>query len=137
MSTLNVDALVGVSSANAITVRGEGTATTSLQQGLCKMWLHVSADGETELDKFNVSTHDDDANGDGGVHTTSNMASANYCVQLSCDDGGATSSVMIIEVTQGTQASGNFDYETNYVSAGENRTAFNVVRYIAVFGDLA
>ena len=36
MSTLNVDALVGVSSANAITVRGEGSATTSLQQGLAK-----------------------------------------------------------------------------------------------------
>ena len=137
MSTLNVDALVGNTSANAITVRGEGTATTSLQQGLCKMWLHVSADGETELDRFNVSTHDDDGAGDGGVHISSNMASANYCVQLSCNDGGATTSIQGIDLTQGTQTSGTFDYETFYVTAGENRTAFNIVRYIAVFGDLA
>ena len=33
---------------------------------------------------------------------------------------------------------GSFDYENNYVnSASDNRTAFNVDRYIAVLGDLA
>ena len=45
MSTLNVDALVGVSSANAITVRGEGSATTSLQQGLAKSWCNWNGIG--------------------------------------------------------------------------------------------
>ena len=45
MSTLNVDALVGNTSANAITVRGEGSATTSLQQGLAKAWCKTSGVG--------------------------------------------------------------------------------------------
>jgi len=56
MSTLNVDALVGVSSANAITVRGEGSATTSLQQGLCKAWNRFDGTAITTIaDSFNNS----------------------------------------------------------------------------------
>jgi len=67
MSTLNVDALVGVSSANAITVRGEGSATTSLQQGLAKAWNHYDQKGDSGstqiLDSFNISSVSDDQTG--------------------------------------------------------------------------
>ena len=57
MSTLNVDALVGNTSANAITVRGEGTATTSLQQGLAKAWLNFNGTGTVAItDSFNVAS---------------------------------------------------------------------------------
>ena len=66
------------------------------------------------------------------------MANANYSIQLTVDHGGAGSSVNSVEVTDGTQAAGSFDYTNNYVnSASDNRTAFNVDRYIAVLGDLA
>ena len=126
----------GIGSASAIA--GEGTASTNLQQGLVKCWSHISADGASILDSFNVSSHDDDGTGDGGIHINNDMSSANYVVQLTVDDGGAGSSVNVIEVTNGTQAAGSFDYENNYVnSASDNRTAFNVDRYIAVLGDLA
>ena len=56
MSTLNVDALVGNTSANAITVRGEGSATTSLQQGLCKAWAQIEGDITGYFDSFNTSS---------------------------------------------------------------------------------
>ena len=126
----------GIGSASAIS--GEGTASTNLQQGLVKCWSHISADGASILDSLNVSSHDDDGTGDGGIHINNDMSSANYVVQLTVDDGGAGSSVNVIEVTNGTQAAGSFDYENNYVnSASDNRTAFNVDRYIAVLGDLA
>ena len=66
------------------------------------------------------------------------MSSANYVIQLTVDHGDSTSSVNSVEVTNGTQAAGSFDYTNNYVnSASDNRTAFNVDRYIAVLGDLA
>jgi len=72
------------------------------------------------------------------VHINNNMGSVNYVIQLTADDGGAGSSVNSIEVTNGTVAAGSFDYENNYVnSASDNRTAFNVIRHIAVLGDLA
>jgi len=127
----------GQTTAGSISVQGEGTNTTNLQQGLCKSWAKVSADGASNLDSFNVSTIDDDGTGDGGIHFTTDMSSANYVIQLTVDHGGAGSSVNSVEVTDGTQAAGSFDYTNNYVNSGENRVAFNVDRYIAVFGDLA
>ena len=63
MSTLNVDALVGNTSANAITVRGEGTATTSLQQGLAKAWFRYQQSANNIHDSFNISSISDDATG--------------------------------------------------------------------------
>ena len=139
VSEIAIDKLKGVSSASSISVVAEGgSTTTNLQQGLAKCWLLVAADGASILDSFNVSSHDDDGTGDGGIHINNDMSSANYVVQLTVDDGGAGSSVNVIEVTNGTQAAGSFDYENNYVnSASDNRTAFNVDRYIAVLGDLA
>ena len=138
-SEIAIDKLKGASSAGSMTVVGEGgSTTTNLQQGLVKCWSHISADGASILDSLNVSSHDDDGTGDGGIHINNDMSSANYVIQLTVDDGGAGSSVNAIEVTNGTQAAGSFDYENNYVnSASDNRTAFNVDRYIAVLGDLA
>ena len=81
MSTLNVDALVGVSSANAITVRGEGSATTSLQQGLAKVWMQFdgTASGAAARDSFNVSGMTDNGTGDHTVTFNTDMAGAsNY-----------------------------------------------------------
>ena len=126
----------GQTTASSINVQGEGTNTTNLQQGLCKCWALISADGASILDSFNVSTIDDDGTGDGGIHFTTDMSNANYVIQLTVDHGAAGSSVNSVEVTDGTQAAGSFDYTNNYVNSVENRVAFNVDRYIAVFGDL-
>ena len=135
---IKTDTFKGQTTAGSITVQGEGTNTTNLQQGVCKCWALISADGASILDSFNVSTIDDDGTGDGGIHFTTDMSSANYVIQLTADDGAAGSSVNAIEVTKDTPTSGSFDYENNYVnSASDNRTAFNVIRHIAVLGDLS
>ena len=137
-SEIAIDKLKGASSAGSMTVVGEGgTNTTNLQQGLKKCWAKIAANGASILDSFNVSSHDDDGTGDGGIHINNDMSSANYVIQLTVDDGGAGSSVNSVEVTNDTQATGTFDYENNYVNSGENRVAFDVDRYVAVSGDLA
>ena len=139
VSEIAIDKLKGASSAGSMTVVAEGgSTTTNLQQGLVKCWSHISADGASILDSLNVSSHDDDGTGDGGIHINNDMSSANYVIQLTVDHGDSTSSVNSVEVTNGTQAAGSFDYTNNYVnSASDNRTAFNVDRYIALLGDLA
>ena len=43
-TTINTDAFVGNTSANTIIVRGEGTATTVLNQGLVKHWVKFGAE---------------------------------------------------------------------------------------------
>jgi hypothetical protein len=80
MSTLNVDALVGNTSANAITVRGEGSATTSLQQGLLKAWINLNGTGTPAIrDSFNCASITDTGTGDTRVNVSSAFASVNYC----------------------------------------------------------
>ena len=80
MSTLNVDALVGNTSANAITVRGEGTATTSLQQGLVKAWQRTdgTASSVAFADSHNHQGINDNGTGDYTCTFVNNMASTNY-----------------------------------------------------------
>ena len=78
MSTLNVDALVGNTSANAITVRGEGTATTSLQQGLCKSFLAYKGISTNAIyDSNNIASVTDVATGKQTPNFTNNFNSAN------------------------------------------------------------
>ena len=57
MSQISADTIKGVTStnnitlgntpivsasANSLTIRGEGSAQTSVQQGLCKQWIHFN-----------------------------------------------------------------------------------------------
>ena len=78
MSTLNVDALVGNTSANAITVRGEGTATTSLQQGLAKSFLAYKGISTNAIyDSNNIASVTDVATGKQTPNFTNNFNSAN------------------------------------------------------------
>lgn len=77
MSTLNVDALVGNTSANAITVRGEGTATTSLQQGLAKVWLSGSTTANP-IDSLNVASGTDHGTGDYSYTLTNVFSNDDY-----------------------------------------------------------
>ena len=81
MSTLNVDALVGNTSANAITVRGEGTATTSLQQGLLKNWCKFDGTGTVAIDdSFNTTSLTDNSSGNYTITIANDMGNANYSV---------------------------------------------------------
>ena len=137
MSTLNVDALVGNTSANAITVRGEGSATTSLQQGLAKAWIHVVKDGTSTLDSFNISSHDDDGTGDGGININNDMSNNDYAITSMASDAAASGSITTISLTQGTEATGSFDYETAYNNTGTNRSNHDASRMMTIHGDLA
>ena len=86
MSTLNVDALVGVSSANAITVRGEGSATTSLQQGLNKVWANLNGSSFGLRDSFNVTSATDNSAGDHTITIASDMGNGEYSVTTNAGD---------------------------------------------------
>lgn len=91
MSTLNVDALVGNTSANAITVRGEGTATTSLQQGLLKCFMDLNGTGTIALrDSFNIASVTDNGTGNYTVSINNDFASINYVYAGSAENSTDT-----------------------------------------------
>ncbi len=131
MSTLNVDALVGNTSANAITVRGEGSATTSLQQGLCKAWVNFNGTGTVAIrDSHNVGSITDRATGAYSVIFSNSMANVNYAVTTATNrasdwaDGG-------IDVFG--HAVGQIEVDNREATAGTDTPIFNVI----VNGDLA
>ena len=89
MSTVVLDTITGKStattitigstpvvsaSANSMTIRGEGSAQTSIQQGLAKCWAQSVGDGTSIADSFNVASITDVGTGSLDVNYTSNMA---------------------------------------------------------------
>ena len=72
-SQLNVDTIKGKSTAGSITIQGEGSKTTNLQQGISKKWLYFKGTSTTEIkDSFNCASISDNGTGD----TTTNMTTA-------------------------------------------------------------
>ena len=89
-TNINTDALVGNTSANAITVRSEGSATTSLQQGLCKLWAGTVSDSASATDSFGVSSIDDTGTGDNRINVTNSFANVGYAAVTGTGNTGSS-----------------------------------------------
>jgi len=136
MSTIKVDAIqhtggttgMALASNGIVTIQGEGTATTNLQQGLAKTWTCYSGagvDGTADMtgnrDSFNVTSLVD---GGTGLYTTNmtNVFSNNdyaftYCgaqsgaettYQMGTADAGITSHQIQLKNAAGTVTDRNY-----------------------------
>lgn len=123
----------------SLTVTSEGGAvTTSVQQGLAKAWIDVPAGLGSINASFNVSSLDDDGEGDGGINYTSSMSGTTYSVQCTSDDAATSVSVRVCDVSQGTVAAGAVDFELYAVSSTSNRSNSDSQRgFLTIHGDLA
>tara|TARA_Y100001951_G_scaffold70327_1_gene57165 strand:+ start:66 stop:518 length:453 start_codon:yes stop_codon:yes gene_type:complete len=133
---VQINQLRGIDTAGSITVQGEGTATTNLQQGLAKAWsFHDQADGSGELlDSLNVSSADDDGTGLVGINFTNAMGNANYSVALANEDGSGTNDSVGIHRDTGSQTRGTGEF--NYIMM--HATSPNDgIGSLQVLGDLA
>lgn len=81
-NNVKINQLSGIDTAGSITVQGEGTNTTNLQQGLCKSWVNFDGSESplTNRDSFNVSSLVDNGTGNYDQVYTNNMSSANHSV---------------------------------------------------------
>ena len=79
-TTLTIGSTPVVSaSANSMTIRGEGSNQTSIQQGLAKCWVNFTGITTTAArDSFNVSSLTDNGTGHTTVNINNDMANANY-----------------------------------------------------------
>ena len=76
--TFKANTIAGTTTAGSVLVQGEGTATTNLQQGLCKVWYNISSDFATINDSFNIGSITDNATGEHKGNFTNNMSSEHY-----------------------------------------------------------
>ena len=63
---------------NAVATSDGGGTTTSIVQGLAKMWFYKVTDGSSLADSFNASSVTDTGTGDFSVVFSNNMNNANY-----------------------------------------------------------
>jgi len=122
MSTVILDTITGKStattitigstpvvsaSANSMTIRGEGTAQTSIQQGLAKSWVNFNGTGTIAArDSLNVGSLTDNGTGDYTVNLTNNMNNDDYAVSW---NSGLKSIVWGIPIFIGLSGDGNTD----------------------------
>ena len=82
---VQINQLKGIDTAGSITVQGEGTNTTNLQQGLFKHLLHYNQQTPAIIKSFNTSSVTDDAAGEYIVTMTTAMGDINYFILASCN----------------------------------------------------
>ena len=96
--TVKIDTLKGKTTAGSVTVQGEGAATTNLQQGLAKSWIHFEGDGTIAIsDSFNVSSIADVNTGTYTININNDMSNAVYSsTQSGIHDGGSYTAYLAI-----------------------------------------
>jgi len=117
MSTVVLDTITGKStattitigstpvvsaSANSMTIRGEGSAQTSIQQGLAKAWVGSLDTNAAEEDKFNFTSFNDNGDGDNTCNFTNNMANIGYSSVASCDLAGTVANRLAVVYAKST-----------------------------------
>ena len=134
----------------SITVQGEGTATTNLQQGLCKAWTSVNSNGTFSThDSFNQSSATDNGTGDHTTTYTTSFSSAkgspclghtSNVINTTTGISGNTRGGTLISQHLGlTQATGSYTFQVYYgatPSSNGNFTDLDAV-WVARLGDLA
>ena len=145
MSTIVTDTITGKStattitigstpvvsaSANSMTIRGEGSNQTSIQQGLAKAWLQGSNSAALE-DSFNISGGTDHGTGDYSYNLANVFSNADY--SQPCSGRVASGYCRIAMFNASRQNASTLAIHTEN-SAG---TPVNVTHVISALGDLA
>jgi hypothetical protein len=119
------------SSANSMTIRGEGTAQTSIQQGLAKCWVNINGTGTPGFrDSFNTSSFTDSGAGNATTNFTNNMSNDDFAATIAAQDTSQRGDVHTSFEEQTTS--------TLRIMHFEGASTLDCIRIgAAVFGDLA
>ena len=76
---VQINQLRGIDTAGSVSVQGEGTATTNLQQGLAKCWINFNGSSTVAIrDSFNFTSLTDNGTGDYTQTFTSAFSNNDY-----------------------------------------------------------
>ena len=126
---------MSVDTSGQVTIRGEGSATTTnLQQGLCKVFYRIATSNSNTIEEtFNVSGFSDNGTGDITITHTNNTVSSPAAVASHVNTGSNTD-----EVQNTSDSSSSRIITYNFDSSHSSTfTAVDSTTVYAVFGDLA
>ena len=124
----------GQTTAGSITVQGEGTATTNLQQGLAKGWVNFNS-STVARDSFNISTLDDDGTGDYTAHFTTAFSNDDFSVTSGGANGSASATAYHLSTFD--HSTTTVEMESFAVSASSVAKADRSMNNMKAHGDLA
>ena len=124
----------GQTTAGSITVQGEGTATTNLQQGLAKGWVNFNS-STVARDSFNISTLDDDGTGDYTAHFTTAFSNDDFSVTSGGANGSASATAYHLSTFDHTTTT--VEMESFAVSASSVAKSDRSMNNMKAHGDLA
>ena len=110
-----------ISNTGQVTIQGEGTNTTNLQQGLAKAWCKWNlSDQSSAIGSFNIGSITDVGTGSGTVNLTNAFSALTFHTTANGsqyhawdDNGGSTSS---INIAAGNSSHSKVDTSRVYVS---------------------
>ena len=141
---VQINQLRGIDTAGSITVQGENTATTNLQQGLAKAWVNFdgTATDAAARDGFNNASMTDGGTGIYTVTITNAMNSTNSMVVsgLCTDDAAANNHVANISLLRTSGGSPftttTVGFNTVFETSGATLNDMDSVT-VVIHGDLA
>ena len=119
-------------------IQGEGTATTNLQQGLAKSWIHKNRFGSSIDDSFNISSMADTATGIFTVVFANNHDNIHYALTSAVIPEDNTTVIAVCEINREADvAVSGYKAETAYANSGYNKTDYDYMACVTTHGDLA
>ena len=136
---ISLDASTGNISLNktlggtSITVQGEGSNTTNLQQGLAKAWANFDESNSTIRDNLNVTDLTDNGTGYFTVNLTNAMGSDDYVRIGNAGENADTGGNRVLGLR--LPATNSFNINTRNSTNGNLSDTQDTC--VAIFGDLA
>jgi hypothetical protein len=156
MSTLVTNTITGLStaanitigstpvvsaSATSLTIRGEGSAQTSIQQGLAKAWANLQGTDTFALrDSFNLTSATDNGTGDYDYTWATDFSNENYSFsgQATYINGANTSILIMAQKNESAYSTSINAGDLNIQCSNQNMAAVDAgSTTINAYGDLA
>ena len=131
---LHVNTLKGTTTAGSVTVQGEGTATTNMQQGLAKAWANFDEQDPNQIrDDLNVTNLTDNGTGYFTINLTNSMNNNDYSRIGSAGENANSGGNRVVGLR--LPATGSFNINTRNSTNGNLSDTQDTC--VATFGDLA
>ena len=121
-------------SATSMTIRGEGSAQTSIQQGLNKVWANLNGSSFGLRDSFNVTSATDNGAGDHTITIANDMGNGEYSVTTNAGDKNFSSLGHVGINGASAPAAGSIRLGT---TGSDGSNVDHVYEMIQIAGDLA
>ena len=122
-----------ISNTGQVTVQGEGTNTTNLQQGLAKAWANYHAPDPANIrDDFNITSLTDNGTGYFTLTLTNSMSNNDYSRVAAGGENADTGGNRVVGLR--LPSTGSFNLAT-FNTAGSASDVQDTC--VAIFGDLA